>query len=445
MGLFKKKKIEETNILTNETTAQNVESSNIDYSDIDKKDVVVALKKKKFKYVVKNVQGETIKGYFDGDKVEDVETFLNNEGYSIISIKESKDVDLDLSGGKLKYGELSFVLTQLSTYLKAGIPLIDSIRILERQTVKPFKKKIYSNIIYELVKGESFSSALEHQGQTFPRLLINMVKTAEMTGDLPGVLDDMNEYYSSLDKVRKQMVSAMTYPLIILGFSIMVIAFVLIYVVPRFVTLFQQNNAELPGITRATISISTFLKGNFVYIAIGLVVILVIYRLMFKNIKGLRKAMQGLFMKVPVVGNIIIYNEVAMFTKTFASLLSHNVFITNSMVVLNKVSENEVYKEMINECLDNLSKGKKISESFRGKWAFPVVAYEMLVTGENTGQLATMMGYVGNYYQDLHANATKKLNTFIEPIMIIFLAGAVGLIILSIIVPMFSFYESIGG
>ena len=155
--------------------------------------VVVAAKKTKFKYVAKNSQGDFIKGYFDADREEDVKTFLNNEGYEVVSVQISKDIDLDLSGGKLSYSELSFVLAQLSTYLKAGIPLIESVRILERQTVKPFKKKIYSNIIYDLVKGENFSTALENQGNAFPKLLTNMVKTAEMTGDLTSVLDDNGE------------------------------------------------------------------------------------------------------------------------------------------------------------------------------------------------------------------------------------------------------------
>ncbi len=445
MALFKKKEdLKETNVLTNQSE-QTVSQSNKDYTGIEKAKVVVAAKKTKFKYIAKNVQGDIIKGYFDADRVEDVKTFLNNEGYEVISVQISKDIDIDLSGGKLSYSELSFVLAQLSTYLKAGIPLIESVRILERQTVKPFKKKIYSNIIYDLVKGESFSTALENQGNAFPKLLTNMVKTAEMTGDLTSVLDDMNNYYSEIDRVRKSMVSAMIYPFIVLGLSVLVIAFVLMYVVPKFITLFQQNNAELPGITQFTIGLSAFLKNNIFFVILGVALLLIIYRIAFKNVKGFRRAMQYFIMHVPVFGNIVIYNEVAMFTKTFASLLSHNVFITESMTVLNKVSDNEIYKEMIKECMDNLAKGKKISESFKGKWAFPVVAYEMLVTGENTGQLATMMQYVGNYYQELHANATKRLNTFIEPVMIMFLAFTVGIIILSIIVPMFDFYQQISG
>ena len=445
MALFsKKEQLKETNVLTNQSE-QTVSQSSKDYTGIEKAKVVVAAKKTKFKYVAKNSQGDFIKGYFDADREEDVKTFLNNEGYEVVSVQISKDIDLDLSGGRLSYSELSFVLAQLSTYLKAGIPLIESVRILERQTVKPFKKKIYSNIIYDLVKGENFSTALENQGNAFPKLLTNMVKTAEMTGDLTSVLDDMNNYYSEIDKVRKSMISAMIYPFIVLGLSVLVIAFVLIYVVPKFITLFQQNNAELPGITQFTIGLSAFLKNNIFFVILGVALVLILYRMAFKNVKGFRRAMQYFIMHVPVFGNIVIYNEVAMFTKTFASLLSHNVFITESMTVLNKVSDNEIYKEMIKECMDNLSKGKKISESFKGKWAFPVVAYEMLVTGENTGQLATMMQYVGNYYQDLHANATKRLNTFIEPLMIMFLAGTVGLIIMSIIIPMFDFYQQISG
>ena len=153
--------------------------------------------------------------------------------------------------------------------------------------------------------------------------------------------------------------------------------------------------------------------------------------------------MQSLFMHIPVVGNITIYKETAMFTKTFASLLNHSVFITDSMAILGTVSTNEVYKDIINDSLDYLAKGAKISDSFKGKWAFPEIAYEMLVTGENTGRLPMMMDYVAKYYEDLHANTVKRLNTFIEPVMIIFLALIVGVVVLSVIIPMFSFYGQI--
>ena len=132
-----------------------------------------------------------------------------------------------------------------------------------------------------------------------------------------------------------------------------------------------------------------------------------------------------------------------MFTKTFASLLNHNVFITDSMEILRTVSDNEIFKEIINESLGYLSKGAKISDAFEDKWAFPIVAYEMLVTGENTGRLPMMMSYVADYYEDLHANLVKRINTFIEPILIILIAVIVGIVVVSVVMPMFDFYGTV--
>ena len=127
-----------------------------------------------------------------------------------------------------------------------------------------------------------------------------------------------------------------------------------------------------------SIKVSNFLKERYFFVLLGLILLLLIYRGLYENIKGFRKTMQTIYMKLPVMGTIIIYNEVANFTKTFASLLNHSVFITDSMEILSQVTNNEVYKEIINKTLINLSKGSKISETFKGHWAFPVVAYEML-------------------------------------------------------------------
>ena len=164
---------------------------------------------------------------------------------------------------------------------------------------------------------------------------------------------------------------------------------------------------------------------------------------LFKNVQSFKKAMQTFYMHTPVFGNIIIYNEVSTLTRTFASLLNHNVFITDSMEILSKLSNNEIYKEIINRTLINLSKGGKISDSFKGEWAFPVVAYEMLVTGESTGQLALMMEKVAEHFQEMHSNSVTALKSLIEPVVIMVLAVGVGFIIMAIIVPMFDLYGSI--
>jgi len=408
------------------------------------KQAPLEIKKTRFKFQVVGNQGITTTGYIDASSMEEVKNYLTNEGYEVKKIEPMSSFwNMQIGGTKLKYSELAFILTQLSTYLKAGIPLIDAIRILEKQSSKQNQKRLFSNITFELVKGESFSNALAAQGSVFPQLLINMIKTAELTGDLPAILDDMTEYYTAIDRTRKQVISSMTYPLIIFIFSLMVLTFILVYVIPQFVSLFQENNADLPLLTRVVIGSSDFITQNAIFIIPIIIAMIIGYSVAFKYLKRFRKTMQTLYMKLPIVGNVIIYKEVAMFTKTFASLLSHDVFITDSMAILSTVSTNEVFKDIIDESLEYLSRGAKISDSFKGKWAFPVVAYEMLVTGENTGKLPLMMDYVAKYYEDLHANMTKRLNTFIEPLMIMMLAIIVGIVVLSVIIPMFSFYSQI--
>ena len=406
---------------------------------------VMPLEKKiSFRYVVKNDAGQTIKSIFDAYSQEEVYNFLTNEGYQVVSIKPRKPYDIELFGsGRMRPGDLSFALTQLSTYIKAGIPLIDSVRILAKQSTKPEKRRIYEKIVYELLTGENFSTALEKQGKTFPKLLVNMIKTSEMTGDLANTLDDMADYYTSIDQTRKQMISAMTYPAIIFVMAIGVIAFILMFVVPKFIEMFENQDAPLPWITKFVINASNFLKYNYYWLILALGVFIFVFYMLYKNVTGFKKAVQTMTMHIPIVGNIIIYNEVTTFTKTFASLLNHSVFITDSMTILSQLTNNEVYKKIINRSLVNLSKGSKISEAFKGQWAFPVVAYEMLVTGENTGQLGLMMEKVSEHYQNLHKNAVNQLKSLIEPIMIGLLAVIVGGIILSIIIPMFSLYSEI--
>lgn len=440
-NVHKEKKLDGV-ALDKELARVKAESTEFKREEEEIKEKVTKSKLQSFRYVVKGSNGNIVKGIFDAENEEAVRIFLTNENFDIIEIKKRAkwDVDVSFGGGKVSKGDLSFSLTQLATYIKAGIPLIDSMRILARQTSKPHLRRIYDRVVYELVVGCNFSTALERQGDAFPRLLINMIKTSEMTGDLAGALEEMSDYYTETEKARKQMMSALIYPAVILTVAIGAVVFIVMFVVPQFVEMFSSNNAELPGITVFVIKMSDFLANYWWVLIIVIATVLLVYRWLFKNVRAFRKSMQTIYMKIPVIGNVIIYNEVANLTRTFASLLSHSVFITDSMEILSQISTNEIYREIINRTLIGLSKGSKISETFKGEWAFPVVAYEMLVTGESTGQLALMMEKVADHYQNLHTNAVTTIKSLIEPVIICFLAVAVGFIIMSIILPMFDLY-----
>ena len=202
-----------------------------------------------------------------------------------------------------------------------------------------------------------------------------------------------------------------------------------------------MEGSELPGITQFVLNASIFLQKKWLWLVLGISLFTLIFVYMYKNIKSFRTFIQYVMMHLPIIGQVVIYNEVTMFTKTFASLLAHNVFITDSMEILNKISNNEIYKSLILDTITNLAKGEKISLAFNNHWAFPVPAYEMIVTGEKTGQLPEMMDKVAKYYQELHANSVTRIKTFVEPIMILFLTVIVGGIILSIVIPMFNLYN----
>lgn len=417
--------------------------------NFDGEDAVKSEQKQVYEYVGKNAEGKIVKDYFPAFSRVEVHSFLLSEGFEVYSIKTSKWINLfhKTAGNtiaKFKTKDLIFFLTQLSTYIKAGIPLVESLKILSRQFKNRNYQKLFRAIIYDLTMGENFSSAMEKQGNAFPKLLVNMIKASEMTGELPEALDDMAEYYTEADQTRKQMITALTYPSVVMIFALGVITFIMVYVVPKFVDIYKSmDEAEIPGFTLFVMRVSNFLQNNLLLILIGIVVLIVVFMILYKNVKAFRWAMQWLAMHIPVVKNIIIYNEVTMFTKTFSSLLSHNVFITDTLEILSKITNNEIYKMLVKDTAANLERGEKISAAYKDQWAFPIPAYEMIVTGEKTGQLAEMMAKVSKYYQDLHKNAVARIKAFVEPILIVMLTVVVGFIVLSIVIPMFNMYNAI--
>ena len=399
---------------------------------------------KRYRNTIINGVGKKEQGTFEAESENDVRNFLLSQEYQVLEVKERSASDIDIGGNsKIGANDLSFSLTQLSTYIKSGIPLADSVRILAKQTKKANLKKSFNQLVYQLLKGENLSDAMAMQDKVYPKLLINMVKTAEMTGDLPSILDDMAEYYTSMDQTKKQMKSAMTYPIVVLTIAFGVLIFMLTYLVPQFTAMFDEQGATLPALTQTIVSVSNVLKTKWYLIIICISVVVIAFYMLFTKVQKFRETIQIILMHLPVIKDIIVYNEIANFTKTFASLLNHGVFITDSMEILSKITSNEVYKRIINKTLDNLGKGDSISSAFKGEWAIPVVAYEMIVTGETTGQLGNMMEKVASHFQMLHKNVIDQMKSLIEPILICFLAVVVGIILISIIQPMFSIYSQV--
>lgn len=404
--------------------------------------------KQTYRYLARNKDKKLIRGYFAALSRLDVYSYLIDEGMTVYEIETSWAINFFHSESlslkkKMKNKDLIFWLAQLSTYIKAGIPLTDSVKILAKQDKRKKYKSVYDSIIYELTMGESFSESLNRQGTVFPALLINMVKSAELIGDIEGTLDEMSDYYQEIEDTKKAIISAITYPCIILVFAVGVVTFMLVYIIPKFVDVYESMNAELNPITVTTLKLSSFLKTKYSVIIFTVVGVSIAYIWLYKNLKAFRAFFQYIFMHLPVVGDIIIYKEISLFSRTFATLNKNNILLTDSLDILSKITGNEIYKAIMFHTVNNLLKGDKMSESFKDHWAIPNIAYYMILTGESTGELASMLDKVADFYQKQQRNSINMIKTFIEPILIALLAVMVGLIILSIIIPMFGIYQNI--
>lgn len=416
--------------------------------DPDGPDAVKTEKKQTYRYLARNKEGALIKDYFSAHSKYDVYSYLVDQGMTVYNIETNSMINFfrkesPVGAVKMKTKDLIFWLTQLSTYIKAGIPLADAVKILAQQDKRKKYKPIYDSLIYELTMGESFSDALNKQGSAFPQLLVNMIKSAEMIGKIEDTLDEMADYYQDIEDTKKAVISAITYPSIVLIFAVGVITFMLVYIIPKFKDVFVSMGAEIPAVTQFALNLSAFITNNYMTIIISIVAFVVIFIFAYKKIKVFKVLMQKLSMQLPIIGKLVIAKEMSMFASTFATLTKNSVMLTDCMEILSKITSNEIYKDIMNRTIDNLIKGDKMSETFKDHWAVPDLAFYMILTGENTGELGNMLEKVGEYYLKEEKNLVGQIKTFIEPAMILFLAVAVGFIVISVLVPMFGMYQTV--
>jgi len=404
--------------------------------------------KQTFRYLVRTPEGKLVTGYFPAYSKMEVYSYLLDQNMIIYEIYTDKLINFlhtesNAMRNKMATKDLVFWLTQLSTYIKAGIPLMDAVRVLAKQDKRKKYQSLYDSLIYELTMGATFSDALDRQGKSFPALLVNMVRASELSGTIEQTLDEMSEYYQEIEDNRKDVISAIAYPCVVLVFALGIMTFMLVYIVPKFADVYATMGSEINPITQFCLDLSDFLASNWYFIIGGIALVVIAYTISFKKVKAFRETMQALFLKLPVVSKVLISKELNMFSRTFATLQHNNVLIADSIDVLAKITENELYKKLMNDTINNLIKGNKMSESFKDNWIIPDIAYFMIVTGESTGELAEMLDRVADYYRKEQKNAVAGIKTFVEPALIIFLAVAVGFILIAVLVPMFDMYSTV--
>ncbi|PIC98789.1 type II secretion system F family protein [Sporosarcina sp. P29] len=370
---------------------------------------------------------------------------LKGQGIRVVSLVEQKETVLtkDITiGSPVKRDQLIMFLRQFSTLLQAGVTIVDAVRILSAQVEQASFRKILTSIQEDLRTGTPLSIAFGKHPKVFEPLILNMVAAGEVSGTVDESLDQLAEHFEKAYRTRQKVTSAMAYPVVVGIIAIAVVIFLLWFVVPMFVDMFDSVGGQLPWLTRAVMAASGWIE-NYWYLLILIVsAIAVGYILVRNNSKG-KYILDTILLKLPIFGSIAQKSSLAMMTRTLSSMFSSSVPILQALTMTERVVGNEVISKVIGESRVSMERGGSLTEPMLNHWAFPPLIPHMIAIGEETGSLDSMLGKVADFYEKEVEAATDRLKALIEPLMIVFLAAIVGTIVLAIMLPMFSMFEQI--
>lgn len=398
----------------------------------------------RFKYQGRMKTGKKT-GTITADSKRDALLKLREQGVRVIEINELPETLLTMEislGNRVKLQDFVIFLRQFSTLLKAGVTVVDSTRILANQTSSKTLKKTLLEVEEDLRSGIALSQAAAKHKKVFTPMFINMVYAGEAGGSLDDTLDRLATYYEKQHRTQQKVRSALTYPIFVGVMAIVVVIFMLVKIVPTFVSILNDYNAKLPAVTRFVLAMSGFLQQFWwliILLAVGLYVLLVFMR---QN-KVSKYYLDYALLKIPVFGKLVQKSIIARMTRTLSSLFSSSVPILQALTIVEKIVENEVMTNVIRQSRDALERGQSMTDPMRRHWVFPPLVTQMIAIGEETGALDGMLAKVADFYEAEVEAATDQMKALIEPFMIVLLAGVVGTIVASIMIPMFEIYNNI--
>ncbi len=332
--------------------------------------------------------------------------------------------------------ELGLFCRQLGVMLDAGMPLLPALGILHDQAEKVKLKQALEGIIGSLEGGSSFGAALIEYPEVFPGIFATMVTAGETGGILVTVLKNLAVFFEWEHKIREQIKSSVTYPLVVLVIAILAVNFVVVFVLPVFTGILEQMNAELPFLTKLILALSAALRSCwYIFLPAFLGIVLGIFRI--KNTSRGRKFFDAFFLKVPVIGGLLQKIIVSRFCRTLSSLLRVGVPLTTALEVVERTSGNVVVEENIARAREAIFEGEGMAEPLRQSRVFPLLVIEMIAVGEETGALDLMLEKVGDFYDTEVETLATRLASLVEPALILFVGGIVALILLSVFLPLF--------
>lgn len=398
-----------------------------------------------FSYEAVNEAGKKVSGLHRALNKQAVINELREQNLMIRSVQEKQESWLgkELSLGKpVKMKDFVVFCRQFSTLIRSGIQIDKAMDILEDQTMSKKLKVALKDIAEQVLSGKQLSQAMSDHPRIFPEMFINMIVSGESSGQLDEVLERMAGHYEKEHKTVQKVKSAMVYPIIVFFFSVAVVIFLLLKIVPTFVGMFEEQGEALPLLTQGIMAASDFVVA---YWWIGLILLLgsaLTLQSALTN-ERVKLALDSLKFKLPAFGAIYKKAAIARLSRTMASLYTSGVPLLESIEITTKVTGNRVIGAILADARSSLSEGKQLSEPFIRSGIFPKMVTSMLIIGEETGQIDRMFMKIADFFESEVEEAVDRLKATIEPLMLLFVSGIVGIIISAIMSPMFKMYENL--
>lgn len=416
-----------------------------------------------FQYTAMDASGKEQKGQHEAASEEAVASFLKEQGMFPTSIKPlakagkekkekakgasaAKGLSINLGPVVMKGKDLTVFTRQLAILLDAGLPLIRSLKTLERQAKNPAVKTIIGKVAVSVEGGSTFSEALAQHPKSFDKLYLNMIRAGEAAGKLELILTRLAGFREKAAKIAGKVKSAMVYPAIVLTIAIGITIFLMIFIVPKFEVMFTEmlDGAQLPAITRFVMGVSRWLQNNII-IAIVIVVVLVIAtKFILKTEKGRFYFDKGIY-NAPVIGMLVSRNAISKFSRTLGTLMGSGVPVLNALQIVRDTAGNELVSKAVQQVHDAVKEGEPMAPPLQSTKIFPDMVISMIEVGEETGKLPDMLEKIADTYDEEVDNAVSALTSMIEPLMIVFLAVIVGGIVIALFSPLITIIQTLGG
>jgi len=333
---------------------------------------------------------------------------------------------------------------QFSTMIDAGLPLVQGLGILAEQSENKTFRNILKQISKDVEGGSTLAEAMKKHPKVFDDLFVNLVAAGEVGGILDTIMRRLAVFIEKAEKLKSQIKGAMTYPIVVMAIAVIVIAVILIFVIPVFEDMFASFGQALPVPTQIVVNMSRFMKGNIHWVIIGIVALVFIFKRIRDSKKG-RKITDELFLKLPIFGDLLKKTAVARFTRTLGTMISSGVPILDSLEIVAKTSGNVVLEEIIYDVRGSIAEGQTIAEPLSENDVFPGMVVQMISVGEATGALDSMLEKIADFYDEEVDAAVAALTSMLEPLLMLFLGGSIGGLVVAMYLPIFSMAGAVAG